>query len=232
MKLKQMMAICVALFTFSSCLNSEDPAFQIASTAFVYQTTTRTQTGSEEFEDNMRYVPYFQVYSNYQMSQCMCTSSNGSAIFMSPMSNSQNLIYESSTSNYSTQYPAGTYTFTATNSEGEQTTTATSIKESDPLGYINVTELKYENGKITAKWDKVTNATAYAVAIGKAGEILPRYTKEFESYPESGVNFDFSNETTKLEAGTYKLYVIAYLISNNQLMIMSPSQTQETITVE
>ena len=27
MKLKQLMAICVALFTFSSCLESEDPAF-------------------------------------------------------------------------------------------------------------------------------------------------------------------------------------------------------------
>ena len=233
MKLKQLMAICVALFTFSSCLESEDPAFQIVpASAFVYQVTENLGS-DEQPEYSARYMPYFQIYSNYQMSQCLCTSSNGNVVLMSPVSNSQNLMYASSSINYSTEYPAGTYTFSATNAEGEQASYTVTISNVEKtLGYINVTELKYENGKITAKWDKVDNATAYAVAIGKSGDILPLYAKEFETYPESGVEFEFSNETEKLESGTYKLYVVAYLISNNQLQIMSPSQEYETITIQ
>ena len=89
MKLKQLMAICVALFTFSSCLESEDPAFQIVpASAFVYQVTEKAGS-DEQPEYNARYMPYFQIYSNYQMSQCLCTSSNGNVVLMSPVSNSQ-----------------------------------------------------------------------------------------------------------------------------------------------
>lgn len=228
LKLKQLAMAMLAVLSLSSCLDSDDPSFQIAPTvALVYQETSRS--GEEgDYMYMERFKPYFQIAANYEMLNCQGTG-DGGIIMMSPMEGSYNLMYES-TNSLSLTYPAGIYTFTAKHSE-EETASCRATLAGDTIGYINVKKLEYANNEIVAQFDEAKNADVYLVAIGKSGnEVLPLYSKTFNQYPNNGeVKISITDEikeTYGLEENCV-IYVGAYSLNSAgyvQVFAVNPDQ--------
>ena len=206
-----LLAFVLAPFALTSCLDTDDPAFEIGTAAaIVYQKTERSASGTDgQFTDTYYYTPYFQIGNyNYAITSCTCSGGNAGIITMSPMSGMGYLFYESEAMPSST-YPQGTYTFTAISDEGETAQCQATISACDPIGYLNVTELSYSDGQITAKWDKATNADVYVVGLRREGEILPVYSRQYTDaqYSAEGVKVDISSASI---SGTFEVIVGAY----------------------
>lgn len=233
-RLKTMLVASVAALTLSSCLDTDDPEFAIyAYTGFVYQESTKL--GEDDYSH--RFAPYFRIGGdgNYTISDLQGQGGPMGLVTMTPVEGSYNLMYESSEILSST-YPEGTYTFTATSAEGEVAQCQVTLTEGDTLGYINVTELKYENGKITAKFDEVKNADVYLVGLRNPDGILPVYSEEEQTYPASGIEFELTDsEKEALGNDTYELFVGAYAIggtTNQQyVQVFAASERTESVRI-
>lgn len=213
----------LAPVALTSCLDTDDPAFEIGTAAaIVYQETTRTPSETEgQFTETYSYTPYFQIGNyNYAIASCSCTSNTANSIHMSPMSGMGNLFWETDAIEFET-YPAGTYTITATSDEGETAQCYITVPACDPIGYLNVTELSYSDGQITAKWDKATNADVYVVGLRREGDIVPVYSRQYTDaqYSAEGVKVDISSASI---SGTFEIIVGAYAIADNAYSNTAP----------
>ena len=206
-----LLAFVLAPFALTSCLDTDDPAFQIAAAAaIVYQETSPDPDGTEgPLTETYTYTPYFQIGNyNYAITSCNCTGGPEGNIPMTAMAGMSYFFWESDASS-TRNYPADTYTFTATSDEGETAQCQATISACDPIGYLNVTELSYSDGQITAKWDKATNADVYIVGLRRVGEILPVYSRQYTDaqYSAEGVKVDISSASI---SGTFEVIVGAY----------------------
>jgi hypothetical protein len=71
LNLKQYVILLVAAFAMTSCLDSDDPAFQVAGTGYVIQTISeQTASGEEEATITSRFTPIILAGANEPMTKC------------------------------------------------------------------------------------------------------------------------------------------------------------------
>ena len=224
-KLKLLCAAFLALFSFSSCLDTDDPAFGISGISYyVYQETTRTggpvgDEGDAAYTYRYYFQPIIQIATNDIASNVTCNGPTG-PISLSAVDGYANLLWETrfSSALMSGTVPAGTYTIQATNADAETASYQFTIPDMEPLGYIEITEAPTcVDGRISVKWAQVDNADSYAVYIlDRSEELNPRYSSRTitaSGYKGEGIEFTISAsemENYGLESGTqYNICVVA-----------------------
>lgn len=165
--LKQGIVLGVLAFSMSGCLKSSDPDFSIGvNQVFVMQ---RGEGTSAQF------IPYISIYSQAYQIKSASVSFDGDkysfsriGLFGNTMEISEGGIYGNGFPASST-IPNGAYAITATNADATLTATngfTINIATDRVMGAFNVTEFDYTSADgFSAKWDAVTNATAYGLVI-------------------------------------------------------------------
>lgn len=139
----------------SSCMDSEDKFSVYPNMAYVLQSG---------IGENARFTPAIQLYGNEPIAQAKATFDGNSWSFKKMDETGYFMEIASSymTSSLDT-IPNGYFAITATNAENEVATTQVGFSGDKKLGEVNLTEFTYtaSNGNVTAKWNKVENATSY-----------------------------------------------------------------------
>ena len=230
-RLTKLFVAIAALFTFSSCLDTDDPAFGISGISYyVYQQTVRTggtagPNGETGYTDRHYFLPIIQVATNDIASSLTCQSTSG-VVTMEPVEGYSNILWATrfSSTLMTGTFPAGTYTIQATNADAEVATYQFSIPDMDPLGYIEITEAPAcADGRISVKWAKVDNADEYAVYLFELSEELkPNSSTDpmsAASYDGNGIEFSIAADDMErygLESGTqYRVCVVAVSSSSS-----------------
>ena len=99
LNLKQYVILLVAAFAMTSCLDSDDPAFQVAGTGYVIQTISeQTASGEEEATITSRFTPIILAGANEPMTKCSVKAPGGESILMTQLDGYSGITWVSNTS--------------------------------------------------------------------------------------------------------------------------------------
>ncbi len=172
LNLKQCLILFAAVFSLTSCLKSDDPAFQIFADGYVKQDVTEHQTpggdGEEptvtytnEFEPVIRVQPY-----NYDPITSCTVSGGGSLITMRAVSEYGGILWISTSATSSSTLPTSSFSVSAANGKNETASTTVSFSSlsKEMKGKLNG-EIEYDsqNKQLTFSFNKVENATEYII---------------------------------------------------------------------
>lgn len=140
--------------SMSSCMDSEDNFSVYPNLAYVLQSG---------IGENARFTPAIQLYGNEPIAQAKATFDGNSWSFKKMDETGYFMEIASSYMSTMDTIPNGYFAITATNAENEVATTQVGFSGDKKLGEVNLTEFTYNgtNGNVTAKWNKVENATSY-----------------------------------------------------------------------
>ena len=235
LNLKQYLILFAAIFSLTSCLKSDDPAFQIVATGYINQTVTETGEGENITEIN-KFSPVIIVYGNDYIASCSATGSS-SGIMSSAKLDDYGANWQITSLQASSELPKETYSISATNADSDPATfslsfnTTTQSMEGKLKGSIDYDS---QAKKLTFEFNKVKNATGYLLLLKSSrggtfyqSTILQTYT---ESQISAGaLSLEESSFASKLDAGTYRITTAAIIgtISSNNISV---SVLQEGVT--
>lgn len=159
-----MAAVLLLAAGMTSCLKTSDPDFAIApASAYILQEGTG---------DNARFTPYIYLWGNKPIVCSMMSPRckfEGNNYYFEEVSGSYGYYLEMTSSMNFFVNTIKDWTFTIeaeskVESETEQSEYAVysdTFTSAESLGEFTADELEYENGRVTATWDKVENAESY-----------------------------------------------------------------------
>lgn len=149
----------------SGCIDSKDPDFQISAVAYVIQKNDGPEQTMKTFGT---YVAMGGAYGTVVDAR---VTRNG--MLLSSFNKLDENFYET---RYVEEFPNisncnGDYLIEAVDEEGNVAQSKFTFNIDKSLGALRMKEpLKYENGRITAQWEEVENATAYGILVGRGVE--------------------------------------------------------------
>ena len=157
----------------TSCLDSDDPAFQVAGTGYVIQTISeQTASGEEEATITSRFTPIILAGANEPMTKCSVKAPGGESILMTQLDGYGGITWVSNTS-YGSEMdklpvPSGTFTICAYYQEVERALGVAVINNTTEMKAKLKGDVEFKDSKITATFNKVEGATDYLVMIKKS----------------------------------------------------------------
>lgn len=171
LNLKQYLVLFAAIFSLTSCLKSEDPAFQIVATGYINQTVTE---GNEGEANTNQFMPVITVqsYGSYEPI-VSCSASGG--ILMSKISETNGLLWVSTYTTPSLELPKDTYNISAMNADNEPASTSVSFSSitKEMKDKLNG-NIKYDGKILSFTFSEVGNADQYIV--------IARESKDYSLY--------------------------------------------------
>lgn len=146
------------IFTFTACLNDDDPQFEIVG-ADVYII-------KKKVNDEIKYAPTYYLYANQGMTSVTVTVPNGGGT-IDLDGTAGGVVYgkEPADADFSTTIPEeGNYLFTAVSSKSE-TLTANDEFEMDDLAIPVINSLEFVSGSLEVSWNEVSGADGYYFRI-------------------------------------------------------------------
>lgn len=160
---KQLLLVGTLGAAMSGCVSSNDPDFQITGVkAYVIQKNNGTNPVTKQFGTYVAMSTYGTVQSAVVRKDDM------------PMAYFGRLtdnVYETRRIEWSSVIPNGQYAIVAQDEEEQVAHYDFTLNLEKSLGEFKLQEpLKYESGVISAKWEKVENATVYGLLLGIGGK--------------------------------------------------------------
>ena len=207
LNLKQYLILFAAIFSLTSCLKSDDPAFQIYADGYVEQEVTE-RPGSGDGEPSTysnQFTPVLRVQSYDYEPIVTCTVSGGT-IMMSKVNEYGGIVWLSTFATPSAELPKNTYSITAINADNESAPASVSFSSitKEMKGKLNGSiDYDRENKKLSFSFNKVENATEYLV--------IARESRDYSLYQAIVVqNFtDPSEQVLSLEEATFAKNLVA-----------------------
>ena len=242
LNLKQYMLLLAAAFAMTSCLDSDDPDFQILGSGYIQQTivSNGSTENTEDTEDPTiisEFTPIIAASAYYgTINSCYVTSPSGSKITMTQLTSNPylwvtNTVYSSGSSTL----PSGTFQISATDPEGATSSLPISINNTTEMKTKLVGDIKFENNTITATFNEVKNATNYQVILKPKKSSVYFESLTIASYSASElkntnwkVSINESTYSTKTQAiaeGTYVLVIAATINYSNSILLYQESDT-------
>ena len=180
LNLKQYVILLVAAFAMTSCLDSDDPDFQVAGTGYIAQ----TNNGSSS-----KFFPIVTISANEPMSGG-CQVSNGKTNVS--LKDIEGYAKQAVQTDVSTQEilakdlteVTGQYTIKATNSAGENAESWFSLSASKGMEPLESEIVCGEDGKITAYFKVAKEADYYYIFLQKDRYDLTKYGLKYWSETE------------------------------------------------
>ena len=243
LNLKQYVILLVAAFAMTSCLDSDDPAFQVAGTGYVIQTISeQTASGEEEATITSRFTPIILAGANEPMTKCSVKAPGGESILMTQLDGYSGITWVSNTSYGSEmdKLPSGTFTITAYNQEEEPAQGVAVINNTTEMKAKLKGDVEFKDSKITATFNKVEGATDYLVMIKKSRSSIfytsitvANYSATELEKADWTVTIDestYSSKVSSLEAGSYFLTIAAAVSSSSGLVLYQESEEYDNFT--
>lgn len=166
----------------SGCVDSDDPDFQVGLGQTAYVIQKNTQSGGKQFA----------LYATIEAAYGTATSVELVKDYLPlPLNKLFDNFYEINEWRMMWGPLAsvnGTYTISAQDEKGIAAQSQFKLQIDKEMGELNITEpLKYENGRLTAKWKEVDGATKYYFLLG-IGE------KDGDTYKFSRINTTYCGE--------------------------------------
>lgn len=169
----------------SGCVDSDDPDFQVGlERAYVIQ--KNTQSGGKQF------AFYGTVMALYGTATSIELTKDYMPLPLNKLGenfyeiNEWRMMWGGALASVN-----GTYTISAIDEKGIAAQNQFKLQIDKEMGNLTITEpLKYENGRLTAKWKKVDGATAYGFLLG-IGE------KDGDTYKFSRINTVYAGEVSE-----------------------------------
>lgn len=188
----------------SGCVDSDDPDFQVGlERAYVIQ---KNNSGGKQF------AFYGTVMAAYGTATSVEFMKDYMPIYLKKLGENFYEVNEDRMMWGSLASVNGTYTITAQDEKGVAAQNSFTLKIDKEMGDLTITEpLKYENGRLTAKWKKVDGATIYCFLLG-IGQ------KEGDTYKFSRINTVYTGEGTPSgEEVTGSLTLYNLEVNNNSI---------------
>lgn len=206
LNLKQYLILFAAVFTMSSCLDSDDPDFQVAGVGYVVQVNSGTTSS---------FFPMVQIYANEGMTGG-CEVTNGNIkVDLEDMGNTNkmylqtNVGIQSMLANSDLTKVTGQYTIKALNGSGESATGWLSLSASKSMGILKG-GVEIDGQTINAYFNLVDDADYYYVFLEKE-EYQPYSVSEKNSWSVT----ELKKATIVTEEGEYKdCYKLSVSLSN------------------
>lgn len=242
LNLKQYMLLLVAAFAMTSCLDSDDPDFQILGSGYIQQTiiSDGSTENTEDTEDPTiisKFTPIIAASAYYgTINSCDVTSPSGSKIAMTQLTSNPYLwVTNTAYSSGSSTLPRGTFQISATDPEGATSSLPISINNTTEMETKLVGDIKFENNTITATFNEVKNATNYQVILKPKKSSVYFESLTIASYSASELkNADwkvsinestYSTKTQAIAEGTYVLAIAATINYSNSILLYQESNT-------
>lgn len=165
----------------SGCVDSDDPDFQVGlERAYVIQ--KNKEFGGKQFAFYGTVVAAYGTATNVELTKdYMLLSLNKLGENFYEVNENRMMWWPLANIN-------GTYTLSAQDDKGMAAQNSFTLKIDKEMGDLTITEpLKYEGGRLTAKWKKVDGATAYGFLLG-IGQ------KEGDTYKFSRINTIYAGQ--------------------------------------
>lgn len=87
LNLKQYVILLVAAFAMTSCLDSDDPDFQVVGTGYVIQSVSEVPGEEETTTIRSKFTPVIYAGANEPMTKCSVKAPGGESILMTQIEN-------------------------------------------------------------------------------------------------------------------------------------------------
>lgn len=187
----------------SGCVDSDDPDFQVGlERAYVIQKNDKY--GGKQF------AFYGTVMAVYGTATSVELKKEYMPVFLNKLSDNFYEVNEKRMMWGPLANINGTYTLLAQDDKGVAAQNSFTLKIDKEMGDLIITEpLKYESGRLTAKWKKVDGATAYGFLLG-IGQ------KEGNTYKFSRINTIYDGQGTTLNGEEVKGLLTPYEVITNK----------------
>lgn len=211
--LKQVLLAGVAAVTMSGCVDSNDPDFQITG---LIANVVQKNYGPDQV--NKQFGTYVAVGASYGTVESASLRKNGMPfMYFGKLGDNR---YETRLLEWSPSIGSvnGNYVVSMSSVEGETIQHSFKVNIDKTLGALVITEpLKYESGKITAKWQEVENATEYGILVGVGVKDQTSGTTKFYRINSGYYKWDTNAEKT---SGSFTpLYAINGMQQGMELIV-------------
>ena len=215
LNLKQYLILFAAIFSLTSCLKSDDPAFQIAATGYINQVVSENSTGEgENVTITSEFTPILYVYGNEQISNCTVTMPG--SLMSTKKLDDYGMVWLSEGVVPSDKLPTDAIAISAANAEGDGASFSMSFTSAKEMKtkLISPIACNPETKELTFEFNKVENATEYLVVVRESRSATLYQSVVVESYTESEISkgkLSLAEATyaKNLAAGTYIFTTIA-----------------------
>ena len=243
LNLKQYVILLVAAFAMTSCLDSDDPDFQVVGTGYVIQSVSEVPGEEETTTIRSKFTPVIYAGANEPMTKCSVKAPGGESILMTQIENFGGYYWLSNFSYNSSmdKLPSGTFKITSYNQEEEPAQGVAVINNTTEMKAKLKGNVEFKDAKITATFNKVEGATDYFVMIKKSSSstlydnaiIVASYKDAALDKSERTITLlesEYSSKVATLDAGSYYLTIAAAIVSSSFPVLYQESDVHTVFT--